>query len=206
VSFSYGRDGSATGGVGWQSAPAPKDTQVKDRAPLSLTATVQALDEPFGFLSTVPVINGELSEKWKTLRDQVDLELSVLSRCATKKECPAAPRQFLAIMAVAREHQGLAHVGVINRAVNLSIVPTSDMKQWGSPGGSAKPPWLGGTRHAPRRLVNFGLSNATRPEIATRSAVHALGIRFRNHAVNLPGKPDLANCRKRWAIFVHGWL
>jgi len=47
-------------------------------------------------------------------------------------------------------------------------------------------------------------SRDTKPEIATRSGVHALGIRFRKHAASLPGKPDLANCKKRWAIFVHG--
>ena len=44
----------------------------------------------------------------------------------------------------------------------------------------------------------------TRPEISTRAAVHALGIRFRKHVRDLPGKPDLANKRRRWAIFVHG--
>ena len=47
-------------------------------------------------------------------------------------------------------------------------------------------------------------SQDTRPEILTRTAVHALGIRFRKHAAGLPGKPDLANQKKRWAIFVHG--
>ena len=47
-------------------------------------------------------------------------------------------------------------------------------------------------------------SRDTRPEIATGAAVHALGIRFRKHNRNLPGKPDFANSRRRWAIFVHG--
>jgi DNA mismatch endonuclease (patch repair protein) len=47
-------------------------------------------------------------------------------------------------------------------------------------------------------------SRDTRPELATRSAVHALGVRFRKHAENLPGKPDIANSKRRWAIFVHG--
>lgn len=47
-------------------------------------------------------------------------------------------------------------------------------------------------------------SKNTRPEILTRSAVHALGLRFRNHVEDLPGKPDLANKSRRWAIFVHG--
>ncbi len=47
-------------------------------------------------------------------------------------------------------------------------------------------------------------SENTRPEILTGSAVHALGMRFRKHASSLPGKPDLANTKRKWAIFVHG--
>ena len=47
-------------------------------------------------------------------------------------------------------------------------------------------------------------SRDTRPELATGSAVHALGLRFRKHASDLPGKPDLANRKNKWAIFVHG--
>lgn len=47
-------------------------------------------------------------------------------------------------------------------------------------------------------------SENTRPEILTRAAVHAVGLRFRKHVKDLPGKPDLANKKQRWAIFVHG--
>ena len=47
-------------------------------------------------------------------------------------------------------------------------------------------------------------SKNTRPEVLTRSAVQALGLRFRNHVDDLPGKPDLANKARKWAIFVHG--
>ncbi len=47
-------------------------------------------------------------------------------------------------------------------------------------------------------------SKDTKPEVRTRSAAHALGHRFRIHVVDLPGKPDLANKARRWAIFVHG--
>jgi DNA mismatch endonuclease, patch repair protein len=47
-------------------------------------------------------------------------------------------------------------------------------------------------------------SENTRPEILTRSAVHSLGVRFRKHVGSLPGKPDLANIKRKWAIFVHG--
>jgi len=47
-------------------------------------------------------------------------------------------------------------------------------------------------------------SKDTKPEVRTRSAAHALGLRFRVHVADLPGKPDLANKARRWAIFVHG--
>ena len=47
-------------------------------------------------------------------------------------------------------------------------------------------------------------SKNTKPEVLTRSAVQALGLRFRNHVDDLPGKPDLANKKRKWVIFVHG--
>jgi DNA mismatch endonuclease, patch repair protein len=47
-------------------------------------------------------------------------------------------------------------------------------------------------------------SHDTKPEVLTRAAVHALGIRFRKHVALLPGNPDLANRNQKWAIFVHG--
>ena len=34
--------------------------------------------------------------------------------------------------------------------------------------------------------------------------MHRMGHRFRKHVNSLPGKPDLANKRRRWAVFVHG--
>jgi DNA mismatch endonuclease (patch repair protein) len=44
----------------------------------------------------------------------------------------------------------------------------------------------------------------TRPEIAIRSALHAMGFRFRLHDTRLPGRPDLVLPRYRAAVFVHG--
>jgi DNA mismatch endonuclease (patch repair protein) len=41
-------------------------------------------------------------------------------------------------------------------------------------------------------------------ELQTRSALHAMGLRFRTRNADLPGSPDVANRRKRWAVFVHG--
>lgn len=44
----------------------------------------------------------------------------------------------------------------------------------------------------------------TSAELAIRAAVSALGHRYRISNRDLPGAPDLANRRHRWAIFVHG--
>lgn len=44
----------------------------------------------------------------------------------------------------------------------------------------------------------------TSPETAVRSAIYSLGHRFRKNVASLPGKPDIANRSKHWAIFVHG--
>lgn len=47
-------------------------------------------------------------------------------------------------------------------------------------------------------------SKDTTPELAVRRAAHALGLRFRLHRADLPGKPDLVFPARRIALFVHG--
>jgi DNA mismatch endonuclease (patch repair protein) len=47
-------------------------------------------------------------------------------------------------------------------------------------------------------------SRDTKPELAVRSAAHALGYRFRLYRRDLPGCPDLLFPRNRVALFVHG--
>lgn len=44
----------------------------------------------------------------------------------------------------------------------------------------------------------------TRPELAVRRALHALGFRFRLHSPDLPGKPDIVLPKWKTVIFVHG--
>jgi DNA mismatch endonuclease (patch repair protein) len=44
----------------------------------------------------------------------------------------------------------------------------------------------------------------TSPEIAVRSALHRMGFRFRLHAKDLPGKPDIVLPKYKTVIFVHG--
>jgi DNA mismatch endonuclease (patch repair protein) len=47
-------------------------------------------------------------------------------------------------------------------------------------------------------------SGNTLPELNLRKAVHRLGLRFRLHGSNLPGKPDLVFPRYKAVVFVHG--
>ena len=44
----------------------------------------------------------------------------------------------------------------------------------------------------------------TKPELAVRRIAHKLGLRFRLHKKDLPGRPDLVFPRHRLAVFVHG--
>lgn len=44
----------------------------------------------------------------------------------------------------------------------------------------------------------------TRPEIQLRRALHALGLRFRLHAPDVPGRPDIVFPKYRAVILVHG--
>ena len=44
----------------------------------------------------------------------------------------------------------------------------------------------------------------TKPEILLRRRLHAAGLRFRLHAADLPGRPDIILPSRKIAIFVHG--
>ena len=44
----------------------------------------------------------------------------------------------------------------------------------------------------------------TRPELLVRSFLHRNGLRYRLHAPDLPGRPDIVLPRWRSAVFVHG--
>lgn len=44
----------------------------------------------------------------------------------------------------------------------------------------------------------------TKPEMLVRRALHRAGLRYRLHAKELPGKPDIVFRKRRLAVFVHG--
>lgn len=47
-------------------------------------------------------------------------------------------------------------------------------------------------------------SKNTKPELAVRSLLHRMGLRFRLHVASLPGCPDIVLPRWRTVLFVHG--
>lgn len=56
------------------------------------------------------------------------------------------------------------------------------------------------------RIMRSVRSKDTQPELLLRSAVHARGGRFRLHARDVPGRPDLVVRSRKVAIFVDGDL
>ena len=44
----------------------------------------------------------------------------------------------------------------------------------------------------------------TKPEMILRKALHARGLRYRLHAADVPGRPDLVFPKYRAVVFVHG--
>jgi len=88
--------------------------------------------EPFGPFAT-KLSAGGLREKWTALQRKLDDERVQLALCDGDRERCVSPAalQFLAIVDDARNREGRARLGEINRAINLAIRPMSDMAQHG---------------------------------------------------------------------------
>src|SRR5436190_707965 len=73
-----------------------------------------------------------LSTKWLELQSRIITEQDMLAACRSGDgNCSAAARRFLSIVELGRMREGRARLGEINRAVNLSIKPVSDLAQYG---------------------------------------------------------------------------
>ncbi len=106
-------------------------TAAIDPAPPPDLASAAA--EPFG-LDVVPVSGGELLTKWNSVIADIRTESDVLAHCGDgATSCPAAAQKFLDVVAQGRMQEGRARIGVVNRAINLAVRPTSDLAQWGVP-------------------------------------------------------------------------
>ena len=44
----------------------------------------------------------------------------------------------------------------------------------------------------------------TKPEMVVRRLIHGMGYRYRLHAKDLPGRPDIVFRKRKKAIFIHG--
>lgn len=54
------------------------------------------------------------------------------------------------------------------------------------------------------RMMSGIRGRNTKPELLLRSSLHKLGFRFRLHAPELPGKPDIVFPRYKAVLFAHG--
>lgn len=100
--------------------------------PLGLATTIRATAEPFGLIR-VDLQTGSLASKWAALARKLDDERVQLALCdGDRAHCvsPAA-LSLLAIVDQGRLRTGRARLGEINRAINLSIRPASDLDQYG---------------------------------------------------------------------------
>jgi predicted transglutaminase-like cysteine proteinase len=93
-------------------------------------ATRLSLAGPFA-LGSIPITAGAILDKWRGVTADIRTNKQILARCQDGAPCPQAAQRFLAIVAQGRAQNGLARIGIINRAINLAIKPMSDLAQWG---------------------------------------------------------------------------
>jgi predicted transglutaminase-like cysteine proteinase len=79
--------------------------------------------DPFGG-NTIDVPQGPLVEGWQTVYEELGGDHALLGACvdSTSTEC-GPPRTLWEIITEARDQDGLALIGHINRTINLSITP-----------------------------------------------------------------------------------
>jgi predicted transglutaminase-like cysteine proteinase len=88
--------------------------------------------EPFG-LPTTTVSADPIVATWDIIENGIRADREALLRCReTTGRCSAAAQSFLAIVAEGRANTGRARIGVINRAINLTIKATS-LNRWTTP-------------------------------------------------------------------------
>jgi predicted transglutaminase-like cysteine proteinase len=83
-------------------------------------------------MDTEPVAPGELSVKWGRVMAAMAEDLAIVAQCQAAGSCPAAAQKLIDISAKGAGRTGRARIGLINRAANLAISPTSDQAQWGT--------------------------------------------------------------------------
>jgi predicted transglutaminase-like cysteine proteinase len=95
----------------------------------AVTESARQAPPIFG-MATEPVA-GEVAAKWRAVEADMDREQQVLTRCRAQDVCPVVAKELINIIAEGAGRSGRARVGLINRAVDLTIMPESDEAQWG---------------------------------------------------------------------------
>jgi predicted transglutaminase-like cysteine proteinase len=87
--------------------------------------------EPFGLPAT-SALRGDMSAMWNDVQSRIAADERILVACRKDETaCSQAARRFLSIVELGRKQVGRARLGWINRVVNLSIRPASDLAQYG---------------------------------------------------------------------------
>jgi predicted transglutaminase-like cysteine proteinase len=96
-------------------------------------AALNPAEEPFAPLG-LHFTDGPLAQIWQDVKVRVLVDMARLALCAAQEaSCSPAARTVRNIVAEARSRDGLARVGLLNRAINLAIKPTIDPFVWRSP-------------------------------------------------------------------------
>jgi predicted transglutaminase-like cysteine proteinase len=87
------------------------------------------LIDPFGG-NTVDVSQGSLVERWHSVYEKLEDDHALLGACVDSTSSVCGPSRTLwEIIAEARDKDGLAQIGHINRTINLSITPV-EPNEW----------------------------------------------------------------------------
>ncbi|MGZ5828603.1 MAG: transglutaminase-like cysteine peptidase [Xanthobacteraceae bacterium] len=87
---------------------------------------------PFG-LSVSPAPAGPMWIKWREFETGLTQSVDAVARCrAEPLTCSRAETRLIALIDMARNADGRAKFGLVNRKINLSIAYTSDAEQHGS--------------------------------------------------------------------------
>lgn len=106
-------------------AGTPENERLLETKPSILTA------EPFG-VGAEPLSEGGLHVKWQGVSRAVDADIETLRRCRSDRtQCTPAALRLIGIIDNAKQRDGLARFGEVNRAINLAIRPVSDESQYG---------------------------------------------------------------------------
>jgi predicted transglutaminase-like cysteine proteinase len=76
------------------------------------------------------VTQGDVLNKWSHARAEIARELRIVDRCRKDNVCPDGAQRLIDLSSEGAGRDGRARLGLINRAVNLAISPTSDEAQW----------------------------------------------------------------------------